>query len=75
MTLSSIRRPLRYEPSELERHIQDARRQFRAMALRVRVRGAVYCTASRSGVRVRVGLVSTLTEAEIARIRAEWRRR
>lgn len=77
MTLSSIPPPLcDYEPSELERAIQDARREFRDMGGReCPCGGAIYPDGLMHRRTCACGPGKPLTGADIERIRAEWRRR
>lgn len=77
MTLSSIPPPLTdYEPSELERAIQTAREEFRDNGgHECECGGAIYPDGFALRRTCACGPGKPLTEAEIARIRAQWRRR
>lgn len=77
MTLSSIPPPLSdYEPSPLEHAIQTARDEFRANGgYECGCGGAVYLDGFIERRTCACGPGKPLTEAEIVRIRAQWRRR
>lgn len=77
MTLSSIPPPLYdYEPHPLERAIHAAREEFSAMGgYECACGGAVYPDGLRERRTCACGPGKPLTEGEIERIRAEWRRR
>ena len=77
MTISSYPPPLTgYEPSPLERAICRAREEFSAMGgYECACGGAVYLDGFVERRTCACGPGLPLTEDEIARIRAEWRRR